>query len=135
MLFRSYLQPNRYKDSKPIVQAMRRLFAEGNLTPEQSLIMADTRPQEELYDTQTDQFELHNLAADPAHSDRLKAMREALKSWQQQSGDPAEPETEAVYRIEVGANHAEGGKQAENEQYKANVELMLKWMTERPLVK
>ncbi len=132
---RPYLQPNRYKDNKPIVQAMRRLFAEGNLTPEQSLIMAETRPQEELYDTQSDQFELHNLAADPAHSDRLKAMREALKNWQQQSGDPAEPETEAVYRIEVGANHAEGGKQAENDQYKANVELMLRWMTERPLVK
>jgi len=132
---RPYLQPNRYKDSKPIVIAMRKLYAEGKLNAAQSLIMAETRPQEELYDTQTDPFELHNLAADPAFSERLVKMRTALQEWQQRTGDPAEPETEEVYRIETGVAHPEGGKNTENEVYKANAELMLRWMKERPLVK
>ena len=56
---RPYLQPNRYKDDKAVVQAMRRLLAEQELTPEQARIMAETRPREELYDLQSDPHELH----------------------------------------------------------------------------
>ncbi len=131
---RPYLQPNRYKDNKPIVKAMRRLYAEGLLNADQSLIMAATRPQEELYDTQADPFELHNLAANPAVAERLVKMRMALMEWQHRTGDPAEPESEEVYRIEVGVAHPEGGKNTENAEYQSNVELMLRWMRERPFV-
>jgi len=130
---RPYLQPNNYKDNKPIVQAMRRLFAEGKLTADQALIMADTRPAEELYDIQRDPHELKNLAADPAHASTLQKMRSAMSDWQGRTGDTAEVETEDVYRIETGVVHAEGGKNTENPQYKSNVELMLLWMKERPL--
>ena len=56
---RPYLQPNRYKDDKAVVQAMRRLHAEQELTPEQARIMAETRPREELYDLQSDPHELY----------------------------------------------------------------------------
>jgi arylsulfatase A-like enzyme len=131
---RPYLQPNRYKDNKPIVQAMRRLHAAGQLSPEQSLIMAETRPLEELYDTEADPFEFRNLASDPAHAERLAAMRSALLHWQSETGDVAQPESEDIYRLEVGATHAEGGKNTENDEYRRNVETMLRWMTERPLV-
>jgi hypothetical protein len=58
-------KPNRYKDEKAIVQAMRRLHAEGKLSAEQSLIMAAERPAEELYDCEADPDELRNLAEEP----------------------------------------------------------------------
>jgi arylsulfatase A-like enzyme len=132
---RPYLQPNNYKDSKAIVQAMRRLHGEGKLTPEQSLIMAESRPREELYDTESDPFELKNLAGDPAQTARIERMRAALTEWQKQTGDPFQPESEEVYRVETGANHAEGGKNADRPQYRANVELMLRWAKEKPPVR
>ena len=131
---RPYLQPNRYKDSKPILQAMRRLYAAAQLNADQSLIMAEARPREELYDTQTDPFELHNLAGKQEHQSRLGTMRTAFRDWQKRTGDPGVPESEDVYKIEVGAKHLEGGKNADNAQYKNNVELMLKWISEKPFM-
>jgi arylsulfatase A-like enzyme len=132
---RPWLQPNRYKDNKPIVMEMRRLFADGKLNAAQSLIMAESRPREELYDTHSDPFELTNLAADPNHVEQLSRMRTALREWQIQTNDPAKPESEDVYRTEVMAKHREAGRQATAEQYLNNVELMLRWMKERPLQK
>jgi len=40
-----------------------------------------TRPAEELYDLIADPFEQKNLAADPAHAQRLGEMRAALDAW------------------------------------------------------
>lgn len=131
---RPYLQPNNYKDNKPIVQAMRRLYAEEKLNQDQSLILADTRPAEELYDTSSDPFEMHNLAADPQHQSELKRLRNELRAWQVRTMDPAEPESEEVYRLEVESKHAEAGKNTEDKQYQDNVQLMLRWMREKPLV-
>ncbi|MEQ8786141.1 MAG: sulfatase [Pirellulaceae bacterium] len=45
------------------------------------------RPAEEFYDLETDPYELHNLAADPAHRDRITAMRRRLEAWMKQQGD------------------------------------------------
>jgi arylsulfatase A-like enzyme len=47
----------------------------------------EQHPVEELYDTQTDPFELHNLAAEPAMQRVLKAMREKLHVWRDSVGD------------------------------------------------
>lgn len=132
---RPWLQPNRYKDEKAIVQAMRRLHAEGKLTAEQSLIMAGERPVEELYDCEADPDEFRNLAKDPAHAAVLAEMRQALRDWQVRTGDPADVETEEVYRLETAAQHPEGGKNQAGEIYRRNVETMLRWRRERPLVK
>ena len=132
---RPYLQPNRYKDNKPIVQAMRRLHQEGKLTADQSRILSETRPREELYDTQSDPFELNNLAGDLTHAVQRTMMAEALANWQNQTQDPAEPESEEVYRIEATSVHLEAGKNTENEQYRSNMELMIRWMRERPFSK
>jgi hypothetical protein len=114
---------------------MRRLYAEGKLTLDQSRIMADTRPRIEFYDTLKDPFELHNLASDPVHRARLSVMDTALSDWQRATGDLADTESLEVYRLEVEAKHLEAGNHSENEQYKANVDLMLRWHHERPLVK
>jgi arylsulfatase A-like enzyme len=127
---RPYLQPNRYKDSKPILQAIRRLHEIGGLTAEQSLIMAELRPVEELYDTQSDPWEFRNLAAAPEHSDRLLAMRRALLQWQQNTHDRCQPESAEVYAIETAA--AGGGKKQNGDEYERNIQLMQRWRLERP---
>jgi hypothetical protein len=61
-------------------------------------------------------------------------MRTAFRDWQERTGDPGVPESEDIYKIEVGAKHLEGDKNADNAQYKNNVELMLKWISEKPFM-
>ncbi|MFO0012780.1 MAG: sulfatase-like hydrolase/transferase [Planctomycetota bacterium] len=129
---RPYLQPNAYKDSKAIVQAMRRLHAEGKLTPEQSLIMAETRPLEELYDLENDPYELYNLADQPEWKERLDAMRSRLSQWRRESKDTDEPESESIYELEAAAEHIEGGKGNRSPEYRANLETMRRWRSEKP---
>ena len=46
------------------------------------------RPRHELYDLAADPDELHNLANDPEHHDRLTELQQKLKAWQQQTADP-----------------------------------------------
>ena len=45
------------------------------------------RPAVEFYDTQTDPWELHNLATDPAYQNRIPAYRQKLEDWMKQQGD------------------------------------------------
>ena len=47
----------------------------------------EQHPAEELYDTQADPYELHNLAADPEHQRVLKVMREKLHVWRDSVDD------------------------------------------------
>jgi arylsulfatase A-like enzyme len=129
---RPYLQPNAYKDSKAIVQSMRRLHAEGKLTPEQSLIMAPTRPLEELYDLETDPYELRNLADRPEWTEQLEEMRGRLIRWRRESKDCDQPEPESIYEREAAAEHSEGGKGNRSPEYRANLETMRRWRTEKP---
>lgn len=131
---RPYLQPNRYKDDKAVVQTMRRLYAEKKLTPEQSLILAETRPREELYDLKADPHELQNLAGDPAHAATLNEMRAALDDWITRTGDKGrEPEPEEVYLNYVRDERPEGGRGNRNEIFERNVALMLRWAREKPM--
>jgi len=131
---RPYLQPNRYKDDKAIVQAMRRLHAEKKLTPEQSLIMAGTRPREELYDLATDPHELRNLATDPKHAAALTKHRAALDDWIQRTDDRGRtPEPEEVYLDYINDDRPEGGRNQTNEIFKNNTALILRWAKEKPM--
>jgi uncharacterized sulfatase len=74
---------------------MRLLKAENQLDTFQASWLAPTRPEIEFFDLQTDPQGLHNLAADPAQSDRIKALRARLDDWittthdQGAAGDPA----------------------------------------------
>ena len=129
---RPYLQPNAYKDSKAIVQAMRRLHTTGKLTPEQSLIMADTRPLEELYDLENDPDELRNLADRPEWKEPLEEMRARLVRWRTETMDAKEPESETIYELEAAAEHIEGGKGNRSPEYRANLETMRRWRSEKP---
>lgn len=93
-----YLQPNRYKDDKPIVKAMRRLAEEKKLNEFQSKIMAVTRPVEELYDLSADPHESTNLAGQAEHAETLARLRQSLADWIKWSGDRGQyPESMEMY--------------------------------------
>ena len=69
------------------MQEIRKKEASGQLDPVMALFSANEKPVEELYDTHADPFEIHNLADDPAFSQRLSEMRHALSEWQNEIGD------------------------------------------------
>lgn len=84
---RSHTQPNRYKDGKQIMVAMRELFAAGKLNAHQARPFLPSRPVEELYDLQSDPHELNNLAESPEHGETLKKLRGKLTDWMERTRD------------------------------------------------
>ena len=95
-----YAQRIAYMDLMPTMQAWRRASAAGELEGAQRHFMAGTKPEEELYDTETDPHEVVNLAGDPAHADRLAQMRTALEGWIVATRDLGEiPETDLARRF------------------------------------
>ena len=87
-----------YRNRHPILQEMWRLHMAGELEGPQQLMFLP-RPVEELYDTQADPYEIHNLAADPAYQPEIERLRKALDDWRDEVGDLGEmPESEMVRR-------------------------------------
>jgi len=85
---RPFLQTNRYKEaSYPVIWVLRSLHAQGALTPAQAYLMAPSRPAEELYDLETDPYEVTNLADSAEHQDVLGELRAELDRWLEESGD------------------------------------------------
>ncbi|MBX6312153.1 MAG: sulfatase [Isosphaeraceae bacterium] len=85
---RPYTQPNKYKETQyPALAVMKRLYAEGKLTPEQALFMQPRRPAEELYDLESDPHEVHNLAGSAEHAAVLAKLRKALDDWMVETND------------------------------------------------
>jgi len=131
---RPYLQPCAYKDSKPFMPVMREWHAAGKLNPTQSLHFAATRPQEELYDLTRDPFEIHNLASDPSHRERLTQFRTLLDRWEIDSDDRGRfPESEAMYDSDMAAYLSP--RMRENDpayasDVEANIRLMKQWQLE-----
>ncbi len=130
---RPYLQPCAYKDHKPWMQTLRNLYRAGKLNEFQSLHLAETRPEEELYDLSTDPFEIHNLVDDPAHQQPLEHFRRLLVEWEQESSDQGcFPEDEAMYDSDM-AVYVRGQKRRDPEhaaEIEANIALMKKWRAE-----
>jgi len=71
---------------------MCRLRDAGKLAPQQLGCFLKPRPEEELYDTETDPHELRNLASDPSYAATLNQLRRALVEWQRITVDRL-PET------------------------------------------
>ncbi len=112
---RPHLQPNRYKDSKAIIKALRGLRAEGGLSPEIEKMLYAPRPEEELYDLAEDPWEMTNLAGDSEHEKTLLEMRSILERWVEQTGDRGQVfETAAEYGSDMAAyRRGQQGPQAE----------------------
>ena len=132
---RPHLQPNAYKDNKSIVKSFKAAGAAGELNAVQQILLAPTRPVEELYDLKNDPYELHNLADDPAHQSQLKRMRKALQRWEQRSGDQGvDPEPTKMFdsdmKVYVDTLEARRRPIEHINTIKNNIELMRRWARE-----
>ena len=69
----------------------------GELNAVQALWFRDTKPAEELFDTQADPHEINDLAGDPAYAEKLAELRAECDRWLEETGDiNLMPETEMV---------------------------------------
>ncbi|WP_152285633.1 sulfatase family protein [Flavicella marina] len=85
-----------YRDKKPIVTDLKKLHAEGKLTPYQDKHWFGIRPVEELYDLEKDVHQMHNLALDPEYKSVLEKHREVLTAWEKETDDKGQyPEASA----------------------------------------
>jgi len=73
----AYLELNR-----PALWVMRRLKAEGKLSPNEMLFFQNSKPPEELYDLAKDPDQLHNLADNPEYASVLEQMRGQETLWE-----------------------------------------------------
>jgi N-sulfoglucosamine sulfohydrolase len=71
-----YVQNNR-----PMLAAIEEFDAQGKLTDTQRLLLAKTKPREELYDLQADPHEVDNLAQSPRYRKTLEELRTLLDEW------------------------------------------------------
>jgi len=78
----SWMQPEGFSDTSPFRREFKRLAAGDQLAPGPLTYAASRRALEELYDTQADPHQLHNLAAVPEHRAVLERMRSELRRWQ-----------------------------------------------------
>ena len=127
---RPHLQPNRYKDGKDIIKALREAHAAGTLNKTQELLFTPTRPEEELYDLKNDPFEVHNLAADPKHQTRLKNLRKRLDNWMKRTNDHG-PESEAMYDSDMAVYiNSKNVDPKQGSILTRNIALMKQWAAE-----
>ena len=82
-----YAQDIAYMNEMPTMKEWRRLAAAGELKGPQAIFFQPTKPVEELYDTQADPHEIHNLADDPKYAARLTRLRAAHEKWREDTGD------------------------------------------------
>ncbi|MCL4201978.1 MAG: sulfatase-like hydrolase/transferase [Pirellulaceae bacterium] len=83
----SWMPPERYSDGSTFRREFRRLAAAGQLNADQLTYAAPRRAIEELYDTQADPHQLHNLAERAEHREQLERMQSELIRWMTDSRD------------------------------------------------
>lgn len=128
---RPHLQPNRYKDAKPIVRRLRELHERGQLDAlQERLLFAPTRPKEELYDLQSDPNEIRNLADDASYRSTLEELRGRLDRWIAETGDRSQqPESPAMYDSDMAVYLGEKNN-AQDTVLRKNIALMKQWAAE-----
>ena len=94
-----YAQHLNYAEVGPTMKDLRHLKAEGGLPAEAELFMADRKPVEELYDTESDPHEVRNLVESAEHEATLQRLREAHVRWMDETKDLGLiPEAELIAR-------------------------------------
>jgi uncharacterized sulfatase len=105
-------------ENGPIMKVIRREEAAGRLDAVQSLFVAPTRDKELLFDTQSDPWEVNNLAGDPAHAAKLAELREACRQWIEHCGELGQLDVEAL--IQRGIIEPRDDKYAERIRAREN---------------
>ncbi len=81
---RPYMQYNQYKEGGyPPIAEMSYLYLKGELNEAQSLFFAATKPIYELYDLNTDPYEIHNLADEKRYAAKKEELLEVLNDWRE----------------------------------------------------
>jgi predicted metal-binding membrane protein/arylsulfatase A-like enzyme len=73
--------------ASPSFLALRALARAGRLTAAQRPLFQAPRPRLELYDFESDPWELRNVADDPAHAKVVRELAAVLQDWMEESGD------------------------------------------------
>lgn len=90
---RNYMPEKGYYEKRwavvnnPANNVAKKLYAEGKLTAEQVVHMAEFKPEEELYDLRNDPHEFKNLAEDPEYRPILESFRKVMDEWILETGD------------------------------------------------
>ena len=77
----------KYREQMPMMQNMMSLQASGKLDSLASLWFRIPKPEEELYDTQNDPYELVNLSDQTQWQDTLVHLRTVLNTWIKETND------------------------------------------------
>ena len=102
-----------YPAGQPAWQAWQKAWKEGKLTGAFKSIWETPQPTEELYDLANDPWEIHNLAADPAHAEKLSALRQRLRDTMKKATDTGlvpEPLFAALGGQSTIADFVQGGR-------------------------
>ncbi|MFC2157456.1 sulfatase-like hydrolase/transferase [Acidobacteriota bacterium] len=98
MPHRIYAQRVAYLWRAPSMQSWEKAYRLGECNKIQSVFW-NTKPHEELYDTENDPWEINNLAGDPAYNKVLDRMRNANKAWMARISDTGFiPEADQIRR-------------------------------------
>ena len=73
---------NKYREQIPMNRHLIELDSLDMLKGDAAYIFMKSKPIEELYDLESDPYEVHNLAKDSIYSQKLKELRVQLKQWQ-----------------------------------------------------
>ena len=76
-----YYLPLSYREQMPIMQELLRLRDLGQLNEAQAQWFRSVKPEQELFDTESDPYELVNLATDPAYAEKLSELSAELDNW------------------------------------------------------
>ena len=76
-----------YREQMPMMRSLRKQRESGQLDSVAARWFRSPKPEEELYDLESDPRELNNLAGLTAYRDTLLRLREALDEWIVDSGD------------------------------------------------
>ncbi len=100
MPYRVYGQFLEYLWRAPSIQSWEAAYKAGECNEVQSRFW-NTKPAEELYDTENDPWEVNNLAADPQYAEVLERMRSATRDWMLEINDTGFiPEAELIDRTQ-----------------------------------
>ena len=103
---KTYAQTINYMELMPTTQEWRRLHAEGKLEGPQKIYFSESKPVEELYDTEADPHEVVNLADSPEHQEVLLRLRRKHERWRQETNDLGLiPEPELMERMRPGGKY------------------------------
>lgn len=102
----TYAQHINYMDEMPTMKEWRRLHAEGKLEGPRKIFFSQTKPVEELYDTESDPHEVNNLAGSPEHRNVLLRLRAEHERWRKSTRDLGLiPEPELMERMRPGGKY------------------------------